>query len=432
MSNFQTFCRIFPVLLFPVFFQGCSFSPINPASPSRDRAYTAYYGPPAGESGGLRVAVKDLIDMKGTVTSAGSEYLARNNPPATRDAECLKAIRERKVRIVGKTNLTEFALGTAGMNDYFGTPRNPMREKRRTVPGGSSSGSAVAVADGSADVAIGTDTAGSIRTPAACCGILGLKTTFHLVSLKGVAPISAKHLDTVGPMARDVPHLVEGMDLLRPGFSSQYRNAVAAKPSGRTIRVGRLYLPGTDSAIDQAVDEALAAHHFQVVKLDERFREKWQDAQKNGRSIALADGWLGRRDFLGKPGVSGLTKATILLGEIEYNTRYPEALAARAEWQRELRRVFRHVDFIALPTLRTMPPSVPFFVRAAIFEAAFFDVQNTVAVNYAGNPAVAIPVPVKGKGKRVTMTSLQLIGPRLSEAQLVNAARIIESGRGDR
>ena len=133
-----------------------------------------------------------------------------------------------------------------GINDFFGTPRNPLSKKSKLIPGGSSSGSAVAVANGLADIAFGTDTAGSIRVPAACCGIVGLKTTFGLVSLQGVFPIEPKHLDTVGPMAKDVDHVVQGMDLLQNGFAARYRAAVAAKPSAKKIRIGRLYLSGTD------------------------------------------------------------------------------------------------------------------------------------------------------------------------------------------
>src|SRR4029434_9951199 len=103
----------------------------------------------------------------------------------------------------------------------------------RLIPGGSSSGSAVAVASGRADVAFGTDTAGSIRVPAGCCGVVGLKTTYGLVSLDGVFPIAPKHLDTVGPMARDVKGTVAGMDLLQRGFAGRYQQAVASNPSAK-------------------------------------------------------------------------------------------------------------------------------------------------------------------------------------------------------
>jgi amidase len=373
----------------------------------------------------LRLAVKDLIDIKGVVTTAGSEYVAKTGAPALRDAECLEGARRRNVQIVGKTNLTEFAFGGSGMNEYFGTPKNHFNGRRRLIPGGSSSGSAVAVATGMADVAFGTDTAGSVRVPAACCGILGLKTTFRLVSLKGVFPLSPDNLDTVGPMAKDIPRLVQGMDLLQEGFAARYKKAVAAKPSARDIRIGRLYIDGTDPAIDKALDLALAAKHFRVVQLNRAFKAKWDEADKHGRTLAVADAWLNDRKYMDKKGVTGTTKAGILLGELEYKNNYRAAKLARSEWQQTLRQVFKKVDFIAVPTLQKLPPRIPFFGRSAAFEVLVLDMQNTEAVNFAGNPALAIPIPVEAKDVRVT--SLQLIGPRLSEAELLNAGRLIES-----
>lgn len=400
--------------------QGCSLSMGPGASVTRDRAFISY-SPAAADSGKLRLAVKDLIDMKGTVTTAGSQHVAETAPPAKRDARLMRGARQPHVQIVGKTNLTEFALGTSGMNEYFGTPINPL--DRHRIPGGSSSGSAVAVADGKADVAFGSDTAGSIRVPAACCGILGLKTTFGLVPLDGVFPLSPKHLDTVGPMANDVAHLVEGMELLSPGFAARYEAAKAEKPSGQGIRIGRFYVAGTDPKIDRAIDAALKEAGFRVVRLDDRFKAQWDQAQSKGATIAIADGWLSDRKYLSKPGVALTTQATIRLGELQYKVGYKAALDGRREWRHTLRRVFNKVDFIALPTLTTLPPRKPFFGRWARFEARLLALQNTVAVNYAGNPAIAIPIPLPQRGFPVT--SLQLVGPRSSEAELVNAARII-------
>ena len=270
------------------------------------------------------LAVKDNIDMKGVVTTAGSEYVAKTSPPATRDAECLAIARERNVRIVGKTNLSEFAVAPSGLNEYFGTPKNPFSKWRKFIPGGSSSGSAVAVARGMADVAFGTDTAGSIRVPAACCGIVGLKTTFGLVSLNGVLPIDPKHLDTVGPMAKDVDHVVEGMDLLQKGFAARYRSAVAAKPLAKNIRIGRLYLSGTDPKIDKAVDDALARCHFQVVALDKAFTAKWNQAKADGDTVAAAGAWIHYKNYFGKLGVSAKTEAIIAVGRIRIYGKLPE------------------------------------------------------------------------------------------------------------
>ena len=413
-------CRIFLPLILALYFYGCAL-PLRPnASVTRDRAFISYW-PVSGNSGKLRLAVKDLIDMKGEVTTAGSQYLAKNSPPARRDATLLQRARRPDVAIVGKTNLTEFALGTTGANEFYGTPINPI--DRHRIPGGSSSGSAVAVANEEADVAFGTDTAGSVRVPAACCGILGLKTTFGLVPLKGVFPLSPKHLDTIGPMATDVRNLAKGMELLDPGFSTRYETAKASQTSAKQIKIGRLYVPGTDSKIEQAIDDVLKSCRFRVVRLDNNFRDRWAQAQSNGSTIAIADGWLSDRQYFGKPGVALTTQATILLGEVQYNTAYKGALDARRAWRRELRRVFDKVDYIALPTLKSLPPHKLLFERSAIFEARALGLQNTVAVNFAGNPAIAIPIPYPDR--HFPVTSLQLIGPNLSEGGLVNAARLI-------
>ncbi len=417
----------FSGLLFAVLLTGCSVFERRPVSDINDYDAFITYRPPAENSGRLRLAVKDLIDVKGYVTTAGSEHFAKTKLPAVRDAKCMAIARERNVEIVGKTNLTEFAVSVTGINGYFGTPLNPLDEEHRLIPGGSSSGSAVAVAIGKADVAFGTDTAGSIRVPAACCGIAGLKTTYGLIPLDGVYPIAQYHLDTVGPMAKDTRGLVQGMDLLQRGFAARYRAAMAANPSARSIRVGRLYVEGTDPKIDQAVDDALAASGFQVVVLDRRIRAAWEQAERDTQTIAVANAWLNNREYLDKPGVSAKTKTILALGRVEYGARYEDALRRRTEWQRMVSKLFRQVDFIAVPTLKQLPPEIPLIGRSAIFESRVFAMQNTAPVNLAGNPALALPVPVADKD--IPLTSLQLIGPPRSEAALLNAGRLVESAR---
>ncbi len=415
------------LLLLPLL-SSCSIIPTRSHAVTRDRAFISYS--PPENSTQLRLAVKDLIDMKGQVTSAGSEYLSKNNPPATEDAACLALARARGVQIVGKTNLTEFAVTVSGTNRYFGTPVNRLDGKHKFIPGGSSSGAAVAVADGLADVSFGTDTGGSIRIPAACCGVLGLKTTYGLVSTKGVFPISPKHLDTVGPLARDMTHLVQGMDLLQAGFAGRYRSAVASEPSAGGIRIGRLYLDGTDPEIDKAIDNKLAEKGFRVVRLSEALKAKWKQAEKDGRTVAIGDAWLHDSQYTDKQGVRTTTKLVIAQGSLEYPKNFKAALQRQAAWQRELARVFRKVDFIALPTMQSLPPKLPPFNASVAFELLVFNLQNTLAVNFAGNPALAIPVPMPVKEHaRPIVTSLQLIGPRLSEAQLLNAGRLLETKR---
>ena len=207
---------------------------------------------------GLRVAIKDLIDVAGLPTTAGSRAIAEQARPAAADAPCLAGLRAAMARgeacLAGKTNLHELAYGISGINAAFGTPVNPLDPLR--VPGGSSSGSAVAVASGEADISYGSDTGGSIRIPAACCGIAGLKTTWGRIPLTGVWPL-APSMDTLGPMARDVAGLIAGMQLLEPGFS-------VAAPAPRVV--GRVVI-GADPVIDHAVDAALAATGWEVVQV---------------------------------------------------------------------------------------------------------------------------------------------------------------------
>jgi amidase len=196
-----------------------------------------------------------------TTSAAGSP--ARWQAPAARDAACLAGARAAGAQIVGKTNLHELAMLPLGTNQWFGTPINPLDPA--LVPGGSSSGSATAVATGEADVALGSDTGGSIRIPAACCGIVGLKTSCGRIPLDGVWPL-APSLDTIGPMAATVNGLVTGMALLEPGF------AVAKAPARR---IGRLRTSARPE-IEQAVDDALNAAGLEVVTLDRgRHQVSW-------------------------------------------------------------------------------------------------------------------------------------------------------------
>jgi Asp-tRNA(Asn)/Glu-tRNA(Gln) amidotransferase A subunit family amidase len=405
-------------------FSGCLIVPRPYGHTEHHRAFIDYWPPPK-HGAGLKLAVKDNIDMSGVVTTAGCEYLARFSRPAAKDATCLALARQRGVTIVGKTNLSEFAVSPSGFNEYYGTPKSPLSHMHRLIPGGSSCGSAVAVAHGYADVSFGTDTAGSVRVPAACCGVVGLKTTHGLVSLEGVVPIEAKHMDTVGPIGKDIEHTALGMALLESGFETKYAAAQSAKPTGSSIRIGRLHLRGTNSRVDKAVDEALSKAGFQVVPLDDAFRQKWEQAKKDGNTVAAVGAWLSEGKYLIYPGVSARTKSVVLAGRLQYPISYQLALKGQKKWQEALHDVFRKVDLIALPTLQSAPPGIPPNLKLGIMELFMLDFQNTVAVNFAGNPALAVPVPVKHMN--VDSTSLQIIGPRNSEAALLNAGRIVEA-----
>jgi amidase len=356
-----------------------------------------------GQGSGLRVAVKDLIDLAGVPTTAGSRAVADRAAPATADAACVAGLRAAEAagtaRIVGKANLHELALGVTGINPWFGTPLNPLDASR--VPGGSSSGSAVAVGADEADVAYGSDTGGSVRIPAACCGVVGLKTTWGRVPVSGVWPL-APSLDTVGPLARDVAGVAAAMALLEPGFTGA--------PEGPAT-VGRFHLPANPD-IERAIDVALA--QAEVAVHDVRL-PGWAAAGKAGLTLLAAEAWalhgeLATAGRLG-PDVAARLRAGSAVTSEERAAIGPVA----SRWSAELAEVFSRVEVIALPTLLDFPP--------LLTEAeAMMTIRATLPVNVAGLPALAIPVPT-----RTLPASIQLVGPAGSEERLVAIGRRIEA-----
>jgi amidase len=309
--------------------------------------------------------------------------------------------RAADARIVGKANLHELAFGATGVNVWFGTPENPLDPS--LVPGGSSSGSAVAVATGEADVAYGSDTGGSVRIPSACCGTAGLKTTHGRISLDGVWPL-ALSLDTVGPMARDIAGVVLGMQLLEPGFK-----VAGAAPT----TVGRFRLEGTDPQIDAAVDRALVAAEVDVVDIE---LPGWQAAYATNGVILIAEAWKADRHLLGRDGLGEQVATRIELGRSITPENVEQAEGGRKAWQQELAEAFGRVEVIALPTMPMFP--VP------IDGANELDLTTaTGPVNLAGIPALALPIPSGGR----LPASLQLLGPHNREDVLLAAGRIIEA-----
>ena len=250
---------------------------------------------------GIRLAVKDLIDVAGVPTTAGSRALAATAAPAESDAPCLAGARAAGARIVGKANMDELAFGASGVNAYFGTPVNPLDPGR--VPGGSSSGSAVAVAGGEADLAYGSDTGGSIRVPSAFCGVTGLKTTHGRIPLAGVWPL-APSMDTIGPMARDVAGVAAGLALLEPGFSVD---------AGAAARVGRIRLADVDvdPVIDAAVDAALARCGVEVIEVS---LPGWGAARRTSDVIIDAEAAVSNRVLLAGPARRDLLSPRVRAG----------------------------------------------------------------------------------------------------------------------
>jgi amidase len=354
---------------------------------------------------GVRLAVKDLVDMAGVPTTAGCRAVAERAEPAAADAACLAGARAAGARIVGRANLHELALGVTGINPWYGTPVNPLDPE--LVPGGSSSGCAVAVATDEADVAYGSDTGGSVRIPSACCGTAGLKTTWGRIPLDGVWPLSPS-FDTIGPMARDVTGLITGMTLLEPAFVT----GEAAAGDGR--RIGRLRVDA-HPAIDAAVDAALAATGWEVADV---VLPEWDGVTAHAGAMLVAEAWRSDGALLDAhpEGVSADVAARLRLGALIDEAAMATARHAQERWQSRLAALFDEFEALATPTLTIFPPTL---ARGEDLLMA----RCTLPVSFAGVPALSVPVPAAG----ALPASLQLIGPWHAEPALLAAGLVIEA-----
>lgn len=309
-------------------------------------------------------------------------------------------------RVVGKANLVELAFGASGVNEVFGTPVNPLDS--RLVPGGSSSGSAVAVALGLADVAYGSDTGGSVRVPSAFCGTVGLKTTFGRVPLEGVRPLSPS-LDTIGPMAADVAGTIVGMGLLEPGFEL---------PATYARRVGRIRTPGldVDPVVDAAVDRALQIAELEVVEL---VVEDWEVAYSSTTTILEREAALTNAYLLSDPTSSeklGVATRARLTSSARISDS--DAVLARsvgARWVQRFVALFDQVEVLALPTVAFLPP------RLEEAQGPRYTLL-TNPVNLAGLPALSLPAA----SSAAMPGSVQLVGPAGSEGLLLSTGLAIE------
>jgi amidase len=365
-----------------------------------------------GSGSGPRLAVKDIIDVERVPTTGGCRALERIATAAERDAACLAGARGAGARIVGKVNLHELAVLPIGTNPWFGTPVNPLDPA--LIPGGSSSGSAVAVANEEADVALGSDTGGSIRVPSACCGTAGLKTTHGRVSLEGVWPL-APSLDTIGPMARSVAGLVLGMQLLEPGF------ATAAAPARS---VGRLRTAG-DPRLESAVDDALRRAELEIVELDWHELETGTDCfttiyfnefSRSDRELVQSD----------PDGVGEDVRQALAMAE-SFRPMLEEALRTQREWRSSLLALFDRVELLALPTLPIFPPRLDALNADTLVATAVEITRHVSLFNAAGVPCTAQPVPAAGAQ---LPASLQLVGPLGGEELLLATAERVEAALG--
>jgi aspartyl-tRNA(Asn)/glutamyl-tRNA(Gln) amidotransferase subunit A len=413
-------------------------------------------GQPLGPLAGVPLALKDVLVTKGVRTTAGSKILDEFFPPY--DATVVTRLHQAGVVILGKTNMDEFAMGSSTENSGFGPTRNPWDPSR--VPGGSSGGSAAAVAAGQATLGIGTDTGGSIRQPASLCGIVGVKPTYGLVSRYGLIAF-ASSLDQVGPLTRDVRdaatllEAIAGHDPMDatsiPDAPTDFSSRLEAGVDG--LRVGvvdELFLEGTDPGVLARVREALDRLERLGARLEPCSLPSFEYAlsayyliapAECSSNLARYDGvrWGLRAKDAGdvvdmmqrtrQAGFGPEVKRRVMLGTYAlsagyYDAYYGQAQKVRTLVLRELEAAFQRFDLLAGPT----SPSVAFPIGERVDDplAMYLSDVFTIPVNLAGNAAVSVPAGL-ADGLPV---GLQLIAPALGEATMLRAAWAFEQDLG--
>ncbi len=343
---------------------------------------------------GIPIAIKDLFDIEGQVTRAGSRVLA-DAAPAMRDAPAVARLRRAGFILVGRTNMTEFAYSGLGLNPHFGTPRAPWRREEGRVPGGSSSGSAVAVADGMAHAALGTDTGGSCRIPAAFTGLVGVKPTARRVPLDGATPLSPS-LDSVGPIARSVACCAA----LDATLADEPERETLARP----VRGFRLAVPtnvaldGLDDDVSDAFEAALARLSDAGALIDRipvpEFDEVAGINARGGLTASESFAWhrklLARRRDEYDPRVS----SRIARGERLSAADYLDIVAARTSLIARATQRLRPYDALVLPTVPVAPPRIGDLERDddAYGRANILVLRNPTLINMIDGCAVSLPI----------------------------------------
>ncbi|MEE1864865.1 amidase [Pseudomonas auratipiscis] len=351
---------------------------------------------------GPSVMVKDTIDIAGSPTRASSRALEQATP-AVKHADVVQRLLDAGCRITGKTNLHELAFGTTGINHYTGTAINPRFPE--LIPGGSSSGSAAAVAAGLADFSLGTDTGGSVRVPACCCGVFGFKPSFGRVSRQGVIP-AATTLDCVGPFAASLPMLITAMAIIDPSFSP------ATAPA--SLNIGVLQVPAS-KAVSAVVQAALSAsgQHTETVECAD-----FEAAYSAGMVIINRETHVACGHLLaaGKVGAD-------IAGRLQAAGTMTDAAIADAEQVRDrftaqVDAALQQFDVLVLPTM----PDFPLRVEDAADTRAVLGMTSLVRpFNLSGHPAVTLPL-ASPEGLPV---GLQLIGAKGDDEALLAAATLL-------
>lgn len=381
-----------------------------------------------GHLAGVPIAVKDLLDTSDMVTTYGGKHFRDNLPSAT--APAVKRLQEAGAIVLGKTNLHEYAYGTTNENPHYGNVPNPWN--RSKIPGGSSGGSAVAVAANMAVASLGTDTGGSIRIPAALCGLVGMKPTFGLVSKAGCFPL-AHSLDHIGPITKTVAdarlllHFLVGYDSADPDSISGPTISMNAGSVPAPIRVGvpkHFFFDKCHPGVRQTVQESLQrlAHSGQAVLVEMDIPDidavpEMQTVVIASEAYAVHEGMLLRSpEQYGRDVRERLESAQQITG-----SQYVKATAFRKHFSRQLDTLFELVDVIATPT--TPLPATDIGQTKAHLGAQEVHVRGhltryTNPWNLSGLPAISIPCGITS-GLPV---GLQLVGARYGDNKLLDVA----------
>lgn len=372
---------------------------------------------------GIPLAVKDLIETAGVKTTAASAVLKDNVPTA--DAEVVRRLKSAGAILLGKLNLHEFAYGGSGIIGHFGPVRNPWNTAH--VTGGSSSGSAAAVAACLCYGAIGTDTAGSIRLPAACCGITGLKPTYGLVSARGVIPLSWS-LDHVGPMARtaiDVALMLQAIaaydpqDIYCQKFPPvYYPSAIEEKTNALRLGVPREFWNDVDEEIKLAVDAAVAA----IAKTTAGVQEI-ELATNADRTLVRCEPYAYHQKYLPQqendydPETLKRIRSGADVTAIQYVQAYRELLQQR----RQVLRLFDDIDLVLTPTTPTLAPSLAELQAATdqLRGKELVMLQNTRPFNVYGLPSISLNCGFSKSGLPI---GLQITGAPGTEGAVLAVA----------
>ncbi|MFC6904343.1 Asp-tRNA(Asn)/Glu-tRNA(Gln) amidotransferase subunit GatA [Halalkalicoccus tibetensis] len=405
-------------------------------------------GPLAGE----RVAVKDNISTEGVRTTCGSAMLSEYVPPY--DATVVERLKDAGAEIVGKANMDEFGMGSTTETSHFGSTENPAAEGH--VPGGSSGGSAAAVAAGEADLALGTDTGGSIRNPAAFCGVVGIKPTYGLVSRYGLVAY-ANSLEQIGPLAPTVEGAARLLDAIagpderdattrREGAETDYAGAVDGDVDGLSIGIPTELVEGAHDgvrerfwdAIDELESRGASSHEVSLPSIEHAVAAYYVIAMSEASSnLARYDGvrygpdtdsegnWNESFADVRDRGFGDEVKRRILLGTYALSAGYHEkyygkAQQARAWVEQDFEEAFEEADVLASPTM----PVPPFELGESLDDPLqmYLSDANTVPVNLANLPAISVPAGTTD-GLPV---GFQLIGPKFGEKRIVRAASALE------